>query len=162
MTLGGQRTGLKLGLPGEKNNRQQQAGRSRGSSTTVPPAIDIVGEVRASNTTDDSRRPQHTKRLSTLHKRTACCREKWLTADRTVAVLSEGVIAIDEGATDGITPLMLATACDHLRVVEILLDKGANVAIVSNDGVAALHSAAQKRSPGGVEDAGEGQIQVSP
>lgn len=54
-----------------------------------------------------------------------------------MAVLSEGVIAIDEEATDGITPLMLATACDHLRVVEILLDKGAKLAIVSNDGVAA-------------------------
>ena len=64
--------------------------------------------------------------------------------ERTVSLLSRGAIDIDEGTPDdGVTPLMLAAGLGYSRVVRILLNKGANVAMVDSSGMTALHWAAQ-------------------
>lgn len=50
--------------------------------------------------------------------------------ERTVALLRRGEINIDEGDSSGNTPLMEASFRDFSHVVRILLNKGANVAIL--------------------------------
>lgn len=64
--------------------------------------------------------------------------------DRTVAIISNGRIDIDQGSPEGITPLMCATVDGHAPVVRILLSKKANSSIVNDDGCTALvYAAAQ-------------------
>ena len=70
--------------------------------------------------------------------------------ERTVALLSNGSIDIDQQEPQGATPLMLAAYNGFLRVVRILLNKGASVSIGGDDGVTALNLSA-----------GEGHIAVS-
>ena len=63
--------------------------------------------------------------------------------ERTIALLSRGVIDIDEGEPTGMNPLMIAAIRGHLRVVEILLEKGADVSAVDDDaGFSPLHCSA--------------------
>ena len=62
---------------------------------------------------------------------------------RTMAVLSQRVIDIDEGDRKGYTALMFAAFFGYAQVVTILLEKGANVFIVNDDGFTALHVSAQ-------------------
>ena len=59
--------------------------------------------------------------------------------ERIVALLSTGVIDIDQADPAGISPLMHASWMDRSRVVRILLSEGANVAIVDGNGASALH-----------------------
>ena len=59
--------------------------------------------------------------------------------ERTVALLSDGSIDIDQGDPRGWTPLTIASRMDRSRVVRILLSEGANVAIVDDIGASALH-----------------------
>ena len=63
--------------------------------------------------------------------------------ERTVALLSSGSIDIDQGDPGGYTPLMLASFDGHLRVARILLNKGANTSIVTDDGGSVLHMSAK-------------------
>ena len=72
---------------------------------------------------------------------------------------------------EGSTPLMMAAAGDHVRIVKLLLDKGANADKVRKDGVSALHVAAQQGSLGAARlllDAGadvncaHGECQTTP
>ncbi|CAB1101498.1 unnamed protein product [Ectocarpus sp. CCAP 1310/34] len=64
--------------------------------------------------------------------------------ERVVALLaSRSSIAIDAGAEYGWTPLMLAAWRGSSRVVRILLNKGANVSVVAEDGHTALHFSTQ-------------------
>lgn len=78
--------------------------------------------------------------MSALHR--ATCDGS---VERTVALLSNGVIDISQRASDGVTrgmtPLMLSAAAGNARVVSILFNRGANVALASADGFTALHLA---------------------
>ena len=63
--------------------------------------------------------------------------------ERTVALLSSGFFDIDGRAEDrGYTPLMIAAGRGHSRVVRILLNKGADVSVVSYLDGTALHLSA--------------------
>eukprot|EP00752_Nemacystus_decipiens_P012774 g11313.t1 len=64
-------------------------------------------------------------------------------AEHTKAVLSRGVLSVDETTPDGMTPLMFASLKGHSHVLRILLNKRANVAVVDNAGYSALHMASQ-------------------
>lgn len=64
--------------------------------------------------------------------------------ERTIAVLARGVIDIDDGDRKGYTALMFAAFFDYSQIVRVLLSKGANVLIVNDDGLAALHIAANE------------------
>lgn len=64
--------------------------------------------------------------------------------DSALALLSRGVIDIDEGEPDGTTPLMRAAGFGRSRVFRLLLDKGASVAITNDAGYTALHLSAQE------------------
>ena len=55
-----------------------------------------------------------------------------------MALLSGGLIDIDQGDSQGHTPLMMASAMGNSQVVRILLDKGTNVSMVSPSGRSAL------------------------
>ncbi|CAN0352965.1 unnamed protein product [Pylaiella littoralis] len=59
-------------------------------------------------------------------------------AKHVVALLSRGLINIDEGDPAGTTPLIEAASGNHPCVVRILLDKGANPSIVDECGYTAL------------------------
>lgn len=59
-------------------------------------------------------------------------------AERTLSLLSSGLIDIDQGDSDGWTPLLFAAGMGHSRVVVILLRHGANVSVVANDRHTAL------------------------
>ena len=59
--------------------------------------------------------------------------------ENTVNVLSRGVVDIDEGAPDGTTALMIAAGFGHSHIVRILLNHGANMSFLNNDGWTALH-----------------------
>ena len=61
---------------------------------------------------------------------------------RTIALLSRSLIDINQ-RSEGWTPLMISAGEGHSGVVRILLDKGANVSIVSEKGSTALHLAAR-------------------
>ena len=61
-----------------------------------------------------------------------------------MAPLSEGSIDIDQGNPQGWTPLIVASGMDYSRAVRILLNKGANVSIMTDGGVTALLLSAQK------------------
>lgn len=63
--------------------------------------------------------------------------------ERTLALLSQGSVDIDQGTNRGLTPLMLAVTEGCARVVRVLLNKGANVAIAADDGRTALHGSAE-------------------
>ena len=63
---------------------------------------------------------------------------------RAVALLSSGLIDIDQGNPMGATPLMCAAFHGHSQVVGILLNKGANVSLVDEYGATALHLSAQE------------------
>lgn len=56
-----------------------------------------------------------------------------------MALLSRGVIDVNEGDPNGITPLMFASTKGHLRIVRALLHQGANVEIAEDGGAAPLH-----------------------
>ncbi|CAM9295943.1 unnamed protein product [Scytosiphon promiscuus] len=62
---------------------------------------------------------------------------------RTEALLSKGSIDIDQGDPHGFTPLMCAAVNGYSGVVRALLNKGADVTIVSSEGATALHASAQ-------------------
>lgn len=64
--------------------------------------------------------------------------------ERTLAVLATGSVDIDQGDAEGATPLMMAAVKGNTHIVEILLRKGANVSMVDNDGVTALHFSAEQ------------------
>lgn len=66
--------------------------------------------------------------LNDLHN-AACCGS----AQRTLAVLSRGTIDIDQGDHEGVTPLMYASITGHARVVNILLNRGADVSLAAGD-----------------------------
>lgn len=72
------------------------------------------------------------------------------------AVLSGGMIGVDERTPDGVTPLMFASLKGHLRIVRMLLHKGANVAIIDGEGFSALHLDGSRRTRGSDEAACEG------
>ena len=61
-----------------------------------------------------------------------------------MALLSGGSIDIDQGTPEGFTPLMIASGFGHSGAVRILLNKGANVSIVGDNGATALHLSTQK------------------
>ena len=63
-------------------------------------------------------------------------------SERTLALLSSGLIDIDQGTPDGRTPLMLAAHRDNSHVVRMLLNGGANFAIVGDSRCTALHYSA--------------------
>ena len=65
--------------------------------------------------------------------------------ERAVALLSRGVIDINEGASQarGMTPLMIAASFGHPRVVRVLLNNGADLSMVNDDGGTALHGSAE-------------------
>ncbi|CAM9237349.1 unnamed protein product [Ectocarpus sp. 12 AP-2014] len=64
--------------------------------------------------------------------------------ERTLAVLATGSVDIDQGDAAGATPLMMAAVKGNAHIVEILLRKGANVSMVDNGGVTALHFSAEQ------------------
>ncbi|CAN0321645.1 unnamed protein product, partial [Ectocarpus sp. 13 AM-2016] len=61
----------------------------------------------------------------------------------TAAILSSGLININQGDPDGWTPLMVASQRGYTRIVRILLKEGANVLIVADLGFTALLTCAQ-------------------
>lgn len=63
--------------------------------------------------------------------------------ERTMALLVKGSIDINQGDPQGYTPLMCAAVNGFSRIVRLLLDKGANVALVPDEGATALHASAQ-------------------
>lgn len=65
-------------------------------------------------------------------------------AERVEAVLSTTEINIDLGDGEGYTPLMISSDHGNSRAVEILLSKGANVAITKDGDLTALHFAANE------------------
>ncbi len=65
--------------------------------------------------------------------------------ERLVALLSDGSIDIDQGLEiGGYTPLMFASLMGRSHMVRILLDKGANVSVLADNGFTALHVSAQR------------------
>eukprot|EP00752_Nemacystus_decipiens_P011612 g10310.t1 len=78
-------------------------------------------------------------RKTALHK--AACGGS---SERTIALLSRGLINIDQGDPDGWTPLMYAAAGGHSRVAQILLSRGANACIATDAGTTALHLSAEE------------------
>ncbi len=60
-----------------------------------------------------------------------------------VGLLSSGWIDIEQGDSKGCTPLMIASSRGHSQAVRILLNKGANVSAVADDGGTPLHFSAQ-------------------
>lgn len=53
--------------------------------------------------------------------------------ERTIAVLARGAVDIDQaGNHRGVTPLMSASLDGHVRIVRILLNRGAIVAMVDD------------------------------
>eukprot|EP00903_Cladosiphon_okamuranus_P013956 g12978.t1 len=71
--------------------------------------------------------------------------------ERTISLLSEGSIGIDELDKHGQTPLMDAAIQGHVTVAGILVSRGANVSIASAKGFTALHMAAQSGHVGVTE-----------
>lgn len=63
--------------------------------------------------------------------------------EKTTALLSKGLINIDEGDPSGWTPLIVASNRGFSPAVQVLLDGGANISIASDGGFTALHHAAQ-------------------
>lgn len=55
-------------------------------------------------------------------------------------LLARGSMNIDQGNSEGITPLIVAAARGHTPVVGALLSKGASVEAVSDQGATALHT----------------------
>ncbi len=64
--------------------------------------------------------------------------------ERVAALLSTNSFDIDEGTPDGSTPLMIAAGNGNSRVVEILLDKGANASKADAGGCTAAHLSARR------------------
>lgn len=64
--------------------------------------------------------------------------------ERALALLSKGVIDINQRGPLGLTPLMCAARCGYSRIVRVLLNKGATMSPVDNHGFSALHMAAQE------------------
>lgn len=64
--------------------------------------------------------------------------------ERVVAALATQEVDIDQRGPRGIAPLVLAAGAGHSRIVRILLNKGANVAVRNDDGVTALHKSAEQ------------------
>lgn len=60
-------------------------------------------------------------------------------AERTEALLATGSINVNQGDDKGVTPLIVAAGVGNLRVVKILLDRGADALVVTDEGVTALH-----------------------
>ncbi|CAM9195842.1 unnamed protein product [Scytosiphon promiscuus] len=63
--------------------------------------------------------------------------------ERTADLLRRGNIDVNQGDPHGITPLMIAACNGFCRVVTILLNSGANLAMTADDGATALHASAQ-------------------
>ncbi|CAM9884700.1 unnamed protein product [Pylaiella littoralis] len=61
----------------------------------------------------------------------------------TIAIVSMGLIDINQREPKGCTPLMFAVGMGHAPVVKVLLNRGANVSIEADDGFTALHLSAQ-------------------
>ncbi|CAN0286239.1 unnamed protein product, partial [Scytosiphon promiscuus] len=61
----------------------------------------------------------------------------------TRSILQGGSIDVDEVDSKGYSPLMYAALRGHSRVVEVLLNKRANVSIVGHNGSNALHTSAR-------------------
>lgn len=64
-------------------------------------------------------------------------------AKRTLSLLDDGKIDINQGDPNGVTPLMCAALAGQWQVVRILLSRGANVSVPADDGVTALFGGAQ-------------------
>lgn len=58
------------------------------------------------------------------------------------ALLAKGSIDVNQGDSVGVTPLIVAAGAGNSRVVRILLDRGANALVVTDEGVTALHFSA--------------------
>ena len=61
-----------------------------------------------------------------------------------MALLTRGSVDIDQGDPGGATPLMFAAHRGYLRVVRILLKKGANMFIQTDKGYTAVHSSVRE------------------
>ena len=59
--------------------------------------------------------------------------------ERIIALVSRGVLDINQGTPIGLTALMVCAANGSSRSVEILLSHGANLSIASDAGFTALH-----------------------
>lgn len=61
--------------------------------------------------------------------------------ERTISLLSSGRVGVDinQGTTEGWTPLMISANEGHTHVVRILLRKGADITLADTDGFTALH-----------------------
>lgn len=59
----------------------------------------------------------------------------------TMAVLSRGLMDIDQGSPEGYTPLVIAAHYGYSRVVRIIVNQRANPSIVDDEGYTALHVA---------------------
>lgn len=68
-------------------------------------------------------------------------KNRFTTSEHVDAILASG-IDINDGGTTGLTPLMIAAGHRHSRVVTLLLDRGADVSKVADDGITALHMSA--------------------
>lgn len=68
--------------------------------------------------------------------------------EHSMALLSRGEIDIDQGGFEGSTALMIASFRGFAHLVNVLLNKGANVAMVNDDGYDALHLSAKEGHSG--------------
>ena len=63
--------------------------------------------------------------------------------ERVFGIVSTGCIHINQGSSEGWTPLMLAADGGYSRIVSFLLDKGAVARVMGDEGVTALHVSAK-------------------
>lgn len=64
-------------------------------------------------------------------------------AERVLAVLLKGMIDVNQGTPDGLTPHMHGATQGSPRIIQILLNRGADASVVTDEGVTALHLSSQ-------------------